>query len=195
MSLAHPTQYKFRHWTKDPESGLDRLLWASDGPDRSIEISPTEILLRGSERERELIGDQGWSPNALANEGEVDILDVYFDAQAVRTNLYFGLVTAAPSETTTEATMSELTPATFNYNRIAVVRGTDWGVPTHAAGTLSTTKQFAATGGAWAAATDLTLSTSASGTAGLFIAWSALSQSRTLGDGDTLDVSMTVSME
>jgi hypothetical protein len=29
----------------------------------------------------------------------------------------------------------------------------------------------------------------------LFIAWSALSQSRTLGDGDTLDVSMTVSME
>ncbi len=191
MSLQHPTKYKFRHYVKNPD-GVDTLLWASDGRN-NINVRAGEEILRGSAAELLVMESQLWTPNDLANEGEVDILDVYFDAQAVRATLYFGLLSASASETTTEAGMTELTVAN-GYARIAVARGTDWAVPTHAAGTLSVTKQFSASG-AWSTALDLSLSTSASGGGGLFIAWSTLSQSRTLGDGDTLDVSLTVSME
>lgn len=187
------TAYKFRHYQKH-ESGLDRLVWASMGHGDYIDLSDQEVF-RGSKRDLEIINDAPWNGNALADEGEVDILDVYFDTQAVRANTYFALLSAAPGETTTMATMSEIeTPGTSGYNRIAVARGTDWGAPTAGGGTTSTTKQFAATG-AWTAATDLALVTALTGTAGLFIAWSALSQTRTLGNGDTLDVSMTVSAE
>ena len=188
----HATAYKFRHYTPH-ESGIDRLIWASDGPEAFVDLSNDEVF-RGSKADLELIHDLAWNGNALADEGEVDILNVYFDTQAVRTSLYFGLTSVAPGETSTLASITELAVSN-NYARILVTRGTDWGAPTAGGGTTSTTKQFSASGGAWTGATDLFLTTSASGTTGEFIAWSALSQTRTLGDGDTLDVSMTVSME
>lgn len=191
MGFRGHTAYKFRHYTPDPESGLHKLAWASDGLDDSIDLRGEKIL-RGSVSEKELIEAQSLSLNALADEGEVDILDVYFDDQAVRTTLYFGLTSVAPSETSTLTTLTELTVAN-NYARIAVTRGTDWGAPTAGGGTASTTKQFSATG-AWTGATDLFLGTTASG-AGLLIAYAALSQTRTLGNGDTLDVDMTVTLE
>ena len=180
------TAYKFRHY-RPTEDGQRALIWGN-----GLEVRKNELIIQGSDLDRQFREAQDWNLNALANEGEVDMLDVYFDSQAVRTTLYFGLLSAAPGETTTEATMSEISGT--GYARIAVTRGTDWGVPTHAGGTASATKTFTA-GGTWTAATDLSLSTSSSGTAGLFIAWSALSATRTLINLDTLDVDMTVSAE
>ena len=184
--MSMHTAYKFRHYRPNEEGKL-ALIWGSH-----FEVPKNEVIVCGSDLDREVQEAQDWNLNAIANEGEVDILDVYFDTQAVRTTLYFGLLSAAPGETTTEATMSEISGT--SYARIPVTRGTDWGAPTHAGGTLSSTKTFTA-GGTWTAATDLSLSTSASGTGGLFIAWSALSATRTLLINDTLDVDMTISAE
>lgn len=183
------TQYKFRHYTPDPDGGADLLLWASDGPGRSEDI--TDPIRRGSDADFDLIGSQLWTPNALTDEGEIDMLDVYFEDQAVRSTLYFGLTSANPSESSTLASITELAVSN-GYARIAVARGTDWSAPASGS-TTSVTKQFSASG-TWTGATDLFICTSASGTSGLFIAFSALSQTRTLGNGDTLDVSMAVSL-
>ena len=189
--MRSPTRYKFRHYRPDGD-GVSRLIWASDGPGRSESLDGS--IVKGSVEDLEVIGSQLWTPNALANEGEVDILDVYFDDQAVRTTLYFRLYNDTPAETDTMGTLSGEVSGT-GYLGIAVARGTDWGAPAHDTGTTSTTKTFTGGAGGWSAATQLVLSTDQSGSTGLFIAWAPLSATRTLAENDTLDVSMTVSME
>lgn len=183
------TAYKFRHFKVDPDTGLSVLDWAShlDGSLRG------ESIVKGSKQELEVIEAQDWALNALANEGEADILNVYFDAQAVRTTLYFRLAAAAPAETTTNATVTEVSGT--GYDGIAVTRGTDWSAPAHDTGTSTGTKTFTGGAGGWTGATDLFLATSQNGATGLFIAYAALSQTRTLAENDTLDVTMTVTLE
>lgn len=191
--MRSPTNYKFRHYGTDPDSGQAILLWASNGRDQSIEPRANELIFRGSKDELEVIEAQVWTPNALTDEGEVDLLDVYFGSQAVRTSLYLGLVSVNPADSDGLGDITELAVAS-GYGRIAVARDTEWGAITAGAGTTSDTKQFAATG-TWTAATDLILCTVASGTSGLLIAFSQLSTPRTLTNGDTLDVSMAISLE
>ena len=73
---------------------------------------------------------------------------------------------------------------------------TDWTDPALDSGDMQTvtpTKTFTATG-TWTAATQLVLATVGTGTAGLFIAWAALSATRTLVNGDTLDVTLAVKL-
>jgi len=188
------TQYKFRHYGVDPDSGMRALLWASDGEKASIMPRSDELILPGSDLELEVVHSQLWTQNTVADEGEKDILDVYFDDVAVRTTLYFSLHNdAAITEADTMATIgTEVTEG--GYARIAVTRGTDWSDPSAAAGTTSTTKQFAATA-TWTQAQALVLNTAVTGTAGLHIAWANLSVARNLVNGDTLDVDMTVVAE
>lgn len=185
------TAYQFRQY-----DGNGKLLWAS-GINAGDDGNPmaSEGIYRGSEGELEVIRSQDFLLNTLADEGEGDILDVYFDAQAVRTNLYCGLYNDTPVETDGEADLLD-EEAGSGYARIAFARGTDWGAPALDAGdmmTTSTTKTFTATG-AWSANTYATLQTSASGTAGLLIAYVALSATRTLANTETLDVSFTVKL-
>lgn len=192
--MRSPTQYKFRHYRRHPEHGKPCLIWASDGPGRSEEIALGEIV-KGSRQDLEVVRSQLWTPNALVDEGEADILDVYFDDVAVRTTLYFGLFNdGGILDTDTLATLTnEVSGA--GYARIAVARGTDWSNPALDAGdmqTTSTTKTFSATG-TWTAASELVLATSADNT-GLFIAWAALSATRNLVNGDTLDVTLSVKL-
>ncbi len=190
--MRSPTQYKFRHYTTDPESGVEYLLWASNGRSESIEV-PKLYVVKGSALDLELAGDQAWSENALVDEGEVDMLDVYFGAQAVRGSLYFRLYNDTPVEADTLATLAgEVTGS--GYGPITLTRGTDWGAITAAAGTTSVVKTFTATG-SWTVATELVLATVGTGTAGLFIASAPLSVARTLVNTDTLDVTMAASLE
>jgi hypothetical protein len=189
--MRSPTAYKFRHYKRDPKSGLQLLDWASQGPRDSIDLSGREIF-KGSKEDIGITEDQEWTSNALADEGEVDILDVYFDAQAVRTSLYFTLYNDTPVETDGLTDLTGIVTGT-GYGSITVTRGTDWGVPTAGGGTTTVTKTFTA-GGAWSAATYLILQTTTD-TSGLLLAYAALSQSRTLANGDTLDVTMTVTLE
>lgn len=189
------TRYKFRHYTRHPDLGVSVLAWASDGPGGSILPRTDELIIKGSTLDLEVAESQLWTPNALADEGELDILDVYFDDQAVRSSLWFRLYNDTPAETDTLATLTGEVTGT-GYAGIEVVRGTDWGAPALDSGdgkTTSTTKTYTA-GGSWTAATQLVLATVASGTAGLFIAWAALSATRTLVNLDELDVSMGVKL-
>jgi len=192
--MRSPTKYKFRHYRPNAD-GVPELIWASDGRKESIHMRKDEQVLKGTELDLEVVQSQLWTPNALADEGEVDILDVYFDAQAVRTSLYFRLFndTILEADSLADISANEITGT--GYTGITVTRGTDWGAPTAGAGTASTTKTFTGGSGGWTAATDLVLATVATGTAGLHIAWAALSATRTLLENDTLDVDMTVSME
>lgn len=192
------TRYKFRHYGPvSDRPGVSRLLWASDGPRRDLYVAgPADEILRGSPADLELAADQLWTPNALADEGELDILDVYFKNQAVRASLFFRLYgDGAIADTDTLATLTNEVSGS-GYAAITVTRDTDWSEPALDAGdgrTVTGTKSFIATGG-WTAATELVLATVGTGTAGLHIAWAALSQSRTLNNGEQLDVTLAVKL-
>lgn len=181
------TGAKFRQYDK---SG--RLLWGS-----KLELPKGgRPILKGSPRDLAAIRDQLWTANNLADEGEKDILDVYFDDVAVRANTYARLYNDTPGETdglsdlTGEASGNGYAAATF-------ARGTDWGDPTLDSGdmqTTSTTKSFSASGGSWGPVTYAVLATVATGTSGLLLAYVALSSSRTLTDGDSMNVDWAVKL-
>jgi len=187
------TKYKFRHY-RPYEDGVSRLIWASNGPDRSESIS--HGIAKGSVADLDVMQSQLWTYNELTNEGEIDILDTYFNDQAVRATLYFRLWGASlAADTVTDATAGEITGT--GYTGLAVARGTDWNAP--AAGPTGTTqptaKTFTGGAGGWSAATWLALCTGQSGTGGLMIATAVLSTSRTLLENDTLDVTIQVALD
>lgn len=184
------TKYKARQYRLDGD-GRRSLIWANG----LGEFKLGEII-RGSKSELELIHDQLWLPNALADEGEKDILDVYFDDVAVRSSTWLRLYNDTPAETDTLATLTGEVTGT-GYAGIELVRGTDWSDPALDSGDMQTTtgtKTFTAGAGGWSAATQLVLATVASGTSGLFLAWAALSATRTLAASDTLDVTLAVKL-
>lgn len=192
------TAQKFRHTRLMPD-GHRYVIWASKGEKRhhggGERFADDEILV-GSARHLELVRDQLWTPNALANEGEADMLDVYFDDQAVRTSLYLRLYNDTVTETDGLSDLTGEPTSAGGYGAITVTRGTDWSAPAHDTGTDMTTKQFSASGADWSGSvTDLVLATVDTGTSGLLIAFNALSATRTVTDGDTLDIDLNVSLE
>jgi hypothetical protein len=122
--------------------------------------------------------EESWQLNAVADEGEKAILDVFYREQA-NVAKYLALLTAAPSETTTMATMTEL-GAGVGYSRQQIAAG-DWSAPALDAGDMQTQaaeKTFGPATGAWAI-THVAIVTVASGTGGLFLQFLALSANPT----------------
>lgn len=83
------------------------------------------------------IFDSGWwEPNALANEGQASMLNVYFLGTS-NPSKYIGLLnmpSSIPTKTTVCTTMTEsVATGTNNYNRIQINTG-DWGSPALDAG-------------------------------------------------------------
>jgi len=180
------TMYRFAH--NRVIDGEPHLIWGNG-------IGELEIA-RGSKQELEALMDRTWQENALADEGEGDMLAVYYRTQAKRANMFGRLFNDTPVETDTLATLTgEVTGTGYAAVTWAV---SDAGFPTHALDSgdfrvVSSVQTFTA-GGTWTVATNLVLATVASGTAGLHVAWSALSASRTLVLNDTLDVSIAVKL-
>lgn len=188
------TKERFRHTRRGPD-GRQYLIWASDGGANAGETFGLGEVPVGSRQELEIVHDQLWTPNTLADEGEGDILDVYFDAQAVRSSLFLRLYNDTPVETDTLTTLTGEVSGT-GYGAITVSRGTDWTAPALDVGDMQTTmstKQFSATG-TWTDATYLVVATVGTGTAGLLIIYNALSATRSLVDGDTLDIDLDVKL-
>jgi len=102
------------------------------------------------------------------DEGETDVLKVYFSGQqAHRGTLYLGLYTAPTSEPGETATLADLTePSGNGYSRIAM-NDSDWTV----SGDLAThvEKSFVATG-PWGNVYGYFICTVSSGTSGLLLA-------------------------
>lgn len=145
---------------------------------------------------------QDWTPNALTDEGEVNILDVYFAARNLPAgDFYMGLGTNGQTGTTfpptladtnTLANITEMTGT--GYARIQTARAITTGWTLAGSTMTSVTKTFTA-GGTWAAGRFVFLCDVASGTAGRLICHAQLSVERLLVINDQLNVSMAVSLD
>jgi len=192
LRYGHPTAWKFRHWNA-PETGTNgpkRLQWHS-----GFGLAGWEFGEKGPLSTDAIIAEM-WNDsqtllNNLADEGEIDMLAVYFDAQAVRANLYVRGYNDTIVESDTQASSASEVSGT-GYAALDYVRNTDWTPSTNTV--VGAEKTWTAGAGGWTAMTDVTISTTATGTAGKQIAFVALSATRTLADGETLDLTPTVTM-
>jgi hypothetical protein len=136
--------------------------------------------------------------NALADEGEENMLDAYLRAQNVPTTFYMALYNDTPVETDT---LADLTgePSTNGYARQEIERSTvGWPALALDSGDyMATSKQvtFSASGGSWGPVTYMVLCDVASGTSGKLISYVALSQSRTLQDSEALGCKMKIKLQ
>lgn len=181
---GHPTAWKFRHWSApETKTGLRRLMWMPHhGP---LKRGPLE----SDTAVASLFEAEPFTLNNLADEGESDIIDVYFEDQAVRATLYIRGYNDTIVETDTLATITGEVSGT-GYAALTYTRGTDW---THTNSVATgATKTWTAGAGGWTAMTYINIGTVASGTAGLHIAYVALSATRTLAASETLDITPTV---
>jgi hypothetical protein len=133
--------------------------------------------------------------NALADEGEQNMLDAYLRGQNAPTTFYLALFNDTPLETDTLADLVG-EPSTNGYARQEITRDTT-GWPTlalDAGDFMATSKQvtFSATGGSWGPVTYMVLTTVASGTAGKHLAFVPLSGPRTLQASETLGCKIKV---
>lgn len=117
-----------------------------------------------------LYEDPDWMPNALLNEGEELILNVFYREQA-NASKYLALLTAAPAETDTMAFLAAneikaLGTDGYPANRVNIASG-DWAAPTLASGDYQTTATEKTIGPAssnpWTAITGVVLVTGQTG--------------------------------
>ena len=137
----------------------------------------------------------GFGHNMLHDEGEQFILQVVFsEVQTPPAAYYIGLDarTTLAEEDNLAALVNE-PPGTYGYARKAVNSdATDFTISQQSGDyqALTKTVTFTASGGAIGPVTKAFLCTVASGTSGKLIQSNALSQSRTLQSGESLNVSM-----
>lgn len=146
-------------------------------------------------RDGEVIWEQDWTENALADEGEQDILEVYFEGASGPAGFHYGLVNDTPVETDGLGDLSG-EPSTNGYARQAVARnGTDFTGAADAGDWKVTTKTvtFTADGGVIGPVTYAILATT-SDNSGLLVSYVALSAERTLQDGDSLEATMAIKL-
>lgn len=184
------TTYQFAH--RRLVDGVPHLIWGNGIGD--------VLIPSGTRLEREALADRNWLDNALADEGETDMLSTYFRATTRPTTFYGRLYNDTPTDQDTLATLTGEVSGT-GYGAVSWAQGTtDFGTialeppTTGDAKTTSTIKTFTNGGGTWSAATALVLCTASSGTSGLHIAWVMLQATRTLAASDTLQVSVAIKL-
>lgn len=177
----------------DPHSPAE-LIWASG-------LGELDAGLRvGSKAAEEVLREAEYILNFLTDQGENDILDVFFRAGTAPT-FFLRLYNNSPADTDTLGTLTSEVSGTgyAPTTQGAITRdATASGWPTLAldsgdARAVSKTCAFVA-GGTWTAANRIVLASVATGTSGRFYATAALSTSRTLTNGDTLNTSMAVKL-
>lgn len=184
MTKFSPTYWRYQHRTAD-----GRVLWLSGIGDVDLEV--------GSPEHVEALADQMFTPNALADEGEQSMLDVYFRGATAPTAFYIALYNDTPVDTDTMASLAG-EPSGSGYARQLVERS-NTGFPTLALDSgdfraVSSVETFTASGGSIGPVTHACLVTAATGTGGLHIAYNALSTSRTLASGESLDVTYRIKL-
>ena len=140
--------------------------------------------------------------NALADEGEQDILGAYFKAVTAPATTYLGLCNDTLAETDTLALIAEEGGTgidTFGpsggYSRLPIQKDSEWSSITQSNSGYATTcdtKEWTATATIGPVNT-MFLATTANNT-GLLLAYVDLSTSRTLVSGDKLYATMTAKM-
>lgn len=137
-----------------------------------------------------------WVRNAVADEGEQSVLNVWLRAQSNPSKYLLLLNQASPGETTTLATMTETTTAgTQGYARQQLLT-TDWGVPSLTGGDYKSTAAEVTFGPASSSSWTLThavLGTASTGTSGLFLLFIALSATTTIAVGQSFKYTLALS--
>jgi hypothetical protein len=179
---GHPTAWKFRQWSAPERDGLRRLRWASSLGEFHRGPKETDLVIP------ELFEEQVAIVNNLTDQGENDMVRVYFGNQAVRASLFMRAYNDTLVESDTLSTATNEVSGT-GYAALTYTRNTDWSVT----GSVATgaTKVWTA-GGAWTPMTFVALATVGTGTGGLMINYVPLSATRTLAASETLDVTPTV---
>ena len=135
--------------------------------------------------------------NALADEGEYAFLDVFLRAGTAPTTFYLRLFNDTPVETDTLANLTG-EPSGYGYAAQEIPRTTGgWTTLALDSGdymATSTTETFTASGGSIGPVTYAVLATTSDNT-GKLISFVALSQSRTLSSGDSLQVTYKVKLQ
>ena len=142
-----------------------------------------------------VIEESPWMPNSLADEGEQNVLNTWLLEQA-HLSKYLALLTVDPSETTTMATMTELLggPGTGGYSRQQGTSG-QWITPALNAGDYQTElaeKTFGPATVPWVAFNNVAMVTTATGTAGKFLLFVALSGATSLLIGQSFKYTLRV---
>ncbi|MEO0224277.1 MAG: hypothetical protein ABIL76_04190 [candidate division WOR-3 bacterium] len=175
---------------------VKRLLWKKKNP---LWFVTADVRIR--DKDGNIIWERknceaNW--NGLMNEGENNILDVYFRNQNAPTTFYAGLGNsgggaAEPPDNATLATITELGSTNTGYSRLQVERNTtgfpslvldagDWMVE-------SKTLSWSNTGTTnWTAIDYVFLTDVASGTAGKLILTVSVGTAKTLAPNQSLDV-------
>lgn len=191
--MRSPTAYRFRQY-RLADDGNRYLVWAS-----TVGEIPLGDVPQGSRREALLVAEQEWLPNTLVDEGEQDILDVYFRGATAPTSFYGRLYNDTIVETDTLASLVGEVSGTGYPGTNTIERSTvGWPTLSLQAGDYrvdSKTLTWTNTGAtAWSAATTFVLATAASGTAGKLLAFRDLSATRTLQPNDQLQASIRLSL-
>jgi len=145
-------------------------------------------------REGRLIWENSEIPNIFHDEGEEFVCDVIFnETQSVPANYYYGLDNRG---SLTEADVLPVTgePSSNGYARQTIASdAVDWTVSQDVGDyqAVSATQTFNASGGSWGPVANAFLTT-ANDSSGPLIASVALSASRTLQDGDSLQSDITI---
>lgn len=155
-------------------------------------MRPTRWRFTHKNKDGDILWQSDWQSNFLTDEGEEHILNCYFSQSGtVPAAFYIGLIDDSTiAETDTLATMVG-EPSGNGYARQATTFsdasfvGGDYEAP-------STTETFTASGGSIGPVDHAIITDASSGTGGLLIIVSPLSQSRTLSDGDSLEVDVDV---
>lgn len=127
--------------------------------------------------------------NTVVTDGKNSLLDIYFDAAAQITTWYLGLkgagTVAAGDTLASHAGWSELSSYTGNRGAIT------WGEPSSGSLAASSAVSFAITGSMTVAGAFI--ASAATGTVGVLYSAGDFSASRSVVNGDTLNVTPTVS--
>lgn len=167
-------------------SAEGRLIWVPGMGDTDDRRGP----LPGDPAHDRLLA-AGWLLNNLADSGEQLMLDATWRAGTRPTNVYGALYNDTPVDTDTLATLTG-EPSGSGYARLTwACNGTDF--PTLALDSgdyrlVGAQKSYTASGGSIGPVTYFAIVSAASGTAGSLYVYMALSASRTLANGDTLNV-------
>lgn len=155
---------------------------------------------------RDAAGNIKWQerdvPNALANEGEYIIEDVMFRGNTAPTQYYLRLYNTTPALTSTLSTLSTYEPSTANgYNPAnqGITRdSTGWPLVPQLVSShyeiTSKTVTITASGGSVGPVTYAALATSSDNT-GKLMAYAALSTTRTLSSGDSLQMTYKIRLQ
>lgn len=135
-----------------------------------------------------------WQPNALADEGEGSVLNVWLRAQT-NPSKYLGLLNqVSPGDTTTLATMTETdTVGVHGYTRPQILSA-DWAAPSLSSGDMASAAAevtFGPASGASWTITHIFLGTASSGTSGLFLVYIAAASTTTIAIGQSYKYTLT----